>query len=119
MPTTTTKLPAKTFKGRTGFDLRAFAAKAGALSSLTPEFLRDYWEARGTANLKGKTVKEVVYLPMDEEPRSRCTPVIIFTDGDYLVLKMDDEGNGPGSADLQGQAGRDKEPFIIDCIPTV
>ena len=70
-----------------------------------------YWAARGTANLKGKTVSHVEYIT-DEEMRDNewggHAPVVVFTDGSILVLLSDNEGNGPGAGRARDGWRRDR-----------
>lgn len=58
------------------------------------------WEADSTAFLKGKTVKRVRYMTVEEVADMgwhAAAPVIEFTDGSWILASADDEGNGAGA----------------------
>lgn len=75
------------------------------VSDLNRARLRQYWAARGTAHLRGKTVSHVEYITDEEMRESEWhshAPVIVFTDGSMLIAQSDNEGNGPGAARFVG-----------------
>jgi len=61
--------------------------------------MRD-WSGDATKIFKGKTVRKIEYLTDDEMNHmgwySRA-PVIVFTDGSWIIASSDDEGNDAGA----------------------
>jgi len=61
--------------------------------------MRD-WSGDATKIFKGKTVRKIEYLTDDEMNHmgwdSRA-PVIVFTDGSWIIASSDDEGNEAGA----------------------
>ena len=61
--------------------------------------MRD-WTGDATKIFKGKTVRKIEYLTDDEMNHmgwySRA-PVIVFTDGSWIIASSDDEGNEAGA----------------------
>jgi len=60
----------------------------------------EFWEARATQALSGKTIREVRYMDDDERDAfgwSKRGLVIIFTDGSSIIPMSDDEGNEAGA----------------------
>lgn len=73
------------------------------------------WEKEATAFLKGKKVKRLRYLTIDEQEEygwSKAAPVIEFTDGTWVMASMDDEGNGAGAFFTSHDGGLDVIPVI-------
>lgn len=62
------------------------------------KFIADFCKVM-TTKLKGKTIQAVEYLT-DEEMEGngwyKRPPVIVFTDGSWMVAQMDGEGNDGG-----------------------
>jgi hypothetical protein len=61
---------------------------------------RKKWANKATKVLKGKIVDKVIYTGdrmMEEMGWSSSAPVILFTDGTYIMASSDPEGNGPGT----------------------
>jgi len=60
--------------------------------------MRD-WSGDATKIFKGKVVSHIRYTDVDESAElgwSR-TPIIIFTDGTFILASRDDEGNDGGA----------------------
>tara|TARA_R110002167_G_scaffold349758_1_gene561696 strand:+ start:381 stop:632 length:252 start_codon:yes stop_codon:yes gene_type:complete len=65
--------------------------------------------------LKGKKVDSCRYLTQDEADDMgwfKRPLAIMFTDGTYLVLQSDDEGNDGGAAFLGGDTDDKRNPVI-------
>lgn len=62
--------------------------------------LKRKWGKDATKIFQGKTIARVRYLT-SEEQRSmgwyEAGPVLVFTDGSWMIASQDDEGNGPGA----------------------
>ena len=58
------------------------------------------WSGDATKIFKGKVVDRIEYLT-DKEVEGMMwdykAPVIVFTDGSWIIASMDDEGNGAGA----------------------
>ena len=58
------------------------------------------WGRKATDKFKGKVVERIEYMT-DSKVESflwgAAAPIIIFTDGSWLLPSSDDEGNGAGS----------------------
>ena len=58
------------------------------------------WSGDATKIFKGKVVERIEYLTdeeVDEMMWDSRAPVIIFTDGHWMIASMDDEGNNAGA----------------------
>jgi len=81
----------------------------------SPAELCKQWGKKATDEFKGKTVSQIRYLT-DKEMKSLMwycrAPVIIFTDGSYIMASTDDEGNGPGAFHTSAE----KELCVIPVI---
>ena len=79
--------------------------------------MRD-WSGDATKIFKGKVVSHIRYTDVDESDElgwSR-TPIIVFTDGAWIIASADDEGNDGGAfwtseseMEIIPQGGRDNE----------
>jgi hypothetical protein len=61
--------------------------------------MRD-WSGDATKIFKGKTVRKIEYLTDDEMNHMGWdinAPVIVFTDGSWIIASSDDEGNDAGA----------------------
>ena len=61
--------------------------------------MRD-WSGDATKIFKGKTVRKIEYLTDDEMNHMGWysnAPVIVFTDGSWIIASSDDEGNEAGA----------------------
>ena len=61
--------------------------------------MRD-WSGDATKIFKGKTVRKIEYLTDDEMNHmgwDSNAPVIVFTDGSWIIASSDDEGNDAGA----------------------
>ena len=58
------------------------------------------WSGEATKIFKGKVIERIEYLS-DEEVKDmmwyNTAPVIIFTDGNWIMASKDDEGNDAGA----------------------
>jgi hypothetical protein len=62
--------------------------------------LKNKWAQKATKIFSGKTIARVRY-PTDTEIENmmwdEAGPVLVFTDGSWMMASQDDEGNGPGA----------------------
>jgi hypothetical protein len=66
----------------------------------TNKSLEKQWTDKATKAFKGKTVAEITYLTKEEVDDMgwyTAAPIVVFTDGSYLMASADPEGNGPGT----------------------
>lgn len=101
------------FMGKSYDELAAMGPHRYAMD--TPELLRQYWRARGTALLRGKTVAFVMHAPYEDS--NRHAPTLVFTDGSILILQADDEGNGPGAGLFRNSTKT--EDFFEEILPAL
>jgi len=62
--------------------------------------LKNKWSKDATKAFQGKTVARIRYLTQKEQDDMgwyEAGPVILFTDGSYMMASQGDEMNGPGS----------------------
>ena len=58
------------------------------------------WSGDATKIFKGKTIAKIEYLTdkeVDDMMWNSRAPVIMFTDGHWMITSMDDEGNDAGA----------------------
>lgn len=74
----------------------------------TRQDLVNHWNKTAKEALVGKTIKDAAYVPDEEFGYVFC---ITLDDGTKIFPMADDEGNGPGSLQLEGNK--------TTCLPTI